>query len=128
VLVGPTPLAVAPLRLEELSLPMSSCRNAEVALKSGPRCFSYGDAQRLADARLAQAPLSFGSVVHLRFGGKQPCRPCMFERWPGRCTKSWLCDFCHCHASQKRREGPAPSVQRRSPGAKQTTARKPRGL
>merc|ERR1719362_214786 len=94
------------MRLEDQFLPQSCCDGiVHVPLKSGPRCLSLGDALRLSEARKSQAPLSFGSVLHLNWDGKIRCRPCMFERWPGRCTKSWLCDFCHLDVYDKQRDG-----------------------
>jgi len=98
VLVGPTHLAVKPFRLEDQALPQR-CGNGVIAvpLKSSPGCISLSDALRLAAVRAGQAPLSFGSTLHLCMGNVNLCRPCMFERWVGRCTKGWLCDFCHLH-------------------------------
>jgi len=103
VLVGPTQHAMKPMRLDDQTLPQKCCNGEvlHVPFNSGPRCMSLGDALRLSDAGAGQAPLSFGSVLHLNFGGKLPCRPCMFERWAGRCIKSWLCDFCHVDASDR---------------------------
>merc|ERR1712008_89000 len=103
VLVGPTHLAVKPLRLEDQTLPHTCCDGSIVhmPLMSGPRCMILSEAMRLSNARSWQAPLSFGSVLHLSMGKKASCRPCMFERWAGRCTKSWLCDFCHLDVSER---------------------------
>lgn len=103
VLVGPTHLAVKPLRLEDQTLPHTCCDGSIVhmPLMSGPRCMILSEAMRLSNARSWQAPLSFGSVLHLNMGKKASCRPCMFERWAGRCTKSWLCDFCHLDVSER---------------------------
>mmetsp|Transcript_38841 Transcript_38841/g.97599 ORF Transcript_38841/g.97599 Transcript_38841/m.97599 type:complete len:478 (-) Transcript_38841:173-1606(-) len=112
VIVGPTHLAVMPHRLEELWIPTSKGNlnaNTPVMIRSNPGQLSLGDTLRLSEARSAQAPLSFGSVLHLCRGDDAPCRLCMFERWAGRCSKKWLCDFCHCHAGQKRSRGGASS-------------------
>jgi len=113
VLVGPTDLAFAPLKLKDVWLPGEGPGGlcVPVPLRSGPSCLSLADAMRLSKARPGQAPLSFGSSVHLISRGSQPCRPCMFERWTGRCSKSWLCDFCHLHVGRKRRRNKA--VQQR---------------
>jgi len=104
VLVGPTHLAVKPFKLEDQALPQRFGQSGifAVPLQSGPGCLSLSDALRLADARSGRAPLSFGSTLHLCRGHDKLCRPCMFERWVGRCTKSWLCDFCHMHVSDKK--------------------------
>eukprot|EP00428_Durinskia_dybowskii_P039935 CAMPEP_0170270766 /NCGR_PEP_ID=MMETSP0116_2-20130129/35330_1 /TAXON_ID=400756 /ORGANISM="Durinskia baltica, Strain CSIRO CS-38" /LENGTH=392 /DNA_ID=CAMNT_0010521963 /DNA_START=1 /DNA_END=1179 /DNA_ORIENTATION=- len=107
VLVGPTKLAVAPYSMDDLWLPTAkgapegSSRN--VKLRTGTRQLAFSDAMRLTEGRTLQAPLSFGSVLHICHGADAPCRPCMFERWAGRCSKKWLCDFCHMHAGQKQR-------------------------
>jgi len=110
VVVGPTDLAVTPLKLEDLclfQLERHTGTMKRVPLVSNPRRLSLADALRLSQARPEEAPLSFGSTLHLNYGAGQPCRPCMFERWAGRCNKSWLCDFCHLHTVQKaRRDGP----------------------
>lgn len=106
VFVGPTHLAVLPFRLEDCALPDTEGPGNSVQfipLKSGPRCLSLADARRLEKGRPGQAPLSFGSTLHLTYGDSRSCRPCMFERWAGRCTKGYLCDFCHLHVAQKRR-------------------------
>eukprot|EP00418_Pyrodinium_bahamense_P067406 CAMPEP_0179084000 /NCGR_PEP_ID=MMETSP0796-20121207/37962_1 /TAXON_ID=73915 /ORGANISM="Pyrodinium bahamense, Strain pbaha01" /LENGTH=489 /DNA_ID=CAMNT_0020781413 /DNA_START=97 /DNA_END=1566 /DNA_ORIENTATION=- len=118
ILIGPTHLAVQPMRLEELSLPEfgrgSSLQKVPLTSMSRRLCFS--DARRLARMRPGEAPLSFGSTLHLNFGPGQPCRPCMFERWAGRCDKSWLCDFCHLHTVPRRRNGNAPRMRNRRQG------------
>lgn len=110
IIVGPTKMASMPFNLEDLSLPQGSLKGGSVEavpLKSSSRCLSLSDARRLSHARLEEAPLSFGSVVHLNHGPGHKCRPCMFERWAGRCSKSWLCDFCHLHEVQKVRQNGA---------------------
>jgi hypothetical protein len=108
IVVGPTHLSVSPMRLSDQWLPETS-RGSEsepscaMPVRSGPRSIAFQDIRRLSEARSADAPLSFGSVLHLAHGTNPYCRPCMFERWPGRCNKSWLCDFCHLHVRQKSR-------------------------
>mmetsp|Transcript_86355 Transcript_86355/g.278889 ORF Transcript_86355/g.278889 Transcript_86355/m.278889 type:complete len:379 (-) Transcript_86355:326-1462(-) len=118
VLVGPTQLSVAPHRLDEFFLAAQISDDGEVksgssiSIRSSPGSLSLGDIVRLSAARSAEAPLSFGSMLHLCNGEGGPCRPCMFERWAGRCNKKWLCDFCHLHVGHKRRRAgsaaPAP--------------------
>jgi hypothetical protein len=113
VIVGPTHLAVAPMRLEQQWLPQRSHGSdviTMVPIRSGPRCVTLLDIRRLSAARSVEAPLSFGSVLHLAHGPNRYCRPCMFERWPGRCNKSPLCDFCHFHVRQKRAPRSNPPV------------------
>lgn len=122
VIVGPTNMAVAPFTLEQLWLRTVSkgpCplgfgsatpQLVKVMLRSSPRQLSLSDALRLSEARSLQAPLSFGSVLHICQGDKAPCRPCMFERWAGRCSKKWLCDFCHLHTGQKQRRRDAGGI------------------
>mmetsp|Transcript_10339 Transcript_10339/g.24900 ORF Transcript_10339/g.24900 Transcript_10339/m.24900 type:complete len:275 (+) Transcript_10339:70-894(+) len=102
IIVGPTKMAAHGSKLRDLSIPQGYGQPA-VPLKSHRRCLAVSDALRLAAARAA-APLSFGSVVHAQT--RQPltrCRPCMFEQRPGRCRKSFLCDFCHLsHPSRQK--------------------------
>mmetsp|Transcript_81709 Transcript_81709/g.239875 ORF Transcript_81709/g.239875 Transcript_81709/m.239875 type:complete len:476 (+) Transcript_81709:132-1559(+) len=119
VIVGPTELAVQPMKLKDVSLPMQTGLSNNSVLKkpisSSPRCLSISDCLRLANVRPFEAPLSFGSALHLSCGPGHQCRPCMFERWAGRCNKSWLCDFCHLHTVQKaRRDGNGPRAQARA--------------
>lgn len=112
IIVGPTDLATMPFRLQDLSLPQRSRMHTGielVPLTSWSRCLSVRDAMALS--RVGEAPISFGSVVHLNYGVGNNCRPCMFERWKGRCCKRWLCDFCHLHA--KNRSHQAASSSRR---------------
>mmetsp|Transcript_22121 Transcript_22121/g.48911 ORF Transcript_22121/g.48911 Transcript_22121/m.48911 type:complete len:250 (+) Transcript_22121:61-810(+) len=99
VVIGPTYRATSGVPIDALSLAHTTQRGRQYfPIKSGPRCVSLGDVMRLSFARSRSAPLSFGSVLHLNFGGLQPCRPCMFEKQrSGRCRRSWLCDFCHMH-------------------------------
>ncbi|CAJ1416266.1 unnamed protein product [Effrenium voratum] len=59
------------------------------------------DVLRLSQADTSQVR-SFGSLLH-SCRTEAPCRPCMFERVPGRCKKAWLCDFCHLHSGRKRK-------------------------
>lgn len=105
VIVGPTNLAVMPSKLEALFLPDLCGGGPVVPVGSSSRCLRLSDTLRLSRARSGEAPLSFGSVLHLNYGAGQPCRPCMFERWAGRCNKSWLCDFCHLHTVRPDRSG-----------------------
>jgi len=105
VIVGPTHHASMPYDLQSLWLPRrdTSCLTMTRApLKSSPRLLAMSDTILLTNARRSGAPLSFGSVLHLVHGNGQHCRPCMFERWAGRCNKKWLCDFCHLHTSSKK--------------------------
>lgn len=106
IVVGPTHLSVAPMELSEQLLP-ERCHGTPlfrmVPVQSDISNIAFQDIRRLSEARFADAPLSFGSVLHLAHGANAYCRPCMFERWPGRCNKSWLCDFCHLHVRQKSR-------------------------
>mmetsp|Transcript_76402 Transcript_76402/g.177322 ORF Transcript_76402/g.177322 Transcript_76402/m.177322 type:complete len:122 (-) Transcript_76402:91-456(-) len=92
------------MKLEELTLPESNSGYGAVPVGSNSRCMRLSDALRLAKARSSETPLSFGSTLHLNFGATQACRPCLFERWPGRCIKSWLCDFCHLHTNDRRKK------------------------
>lgn len=69
-------------------------------LESRPGRLSLLDILRLSRAR-QEAPASFGSAQHLS-GEVANCRTCIFERFPGRCRKRWLCDFCHLHQWHKR--------------------------
>jgi len=107
VIVGPTQLAVQPMRLEDLWIPANPrFGEPKAPIRSGPYCLALSDVRRLSGARSDEAPLSFGTVKHLIFGSGRSgasCRPCMFERWAGRCNKSWLCDFCHLHMGQRHR-------------------------
>uniref|UniRef100_A0A6U6J1T5 Uncharacterized protein n=1 Tax=Zooxanthella nutricula TaxID=1333877 RepID=A0A6U6J1T5_9DINO len=78
----------------------------KIKMKSSADRLYLQDIILLSVLRPSGAPLSFGSVLHDPKqpvqGGSMQCRPCMFERWVGRCTKSWLCDFCHLHIGHKR--------------------------
>lgn len=98
VLVGPTPLASQPYQLDQVYIPGPE---GKVAIRSSARQLVLSDALRLTMA-WDQVPLSFGSAVHLAHGASPGCRPCMYERWAGRCSKRWLCDFCHMHVGTKR--------------------------
>lgn len=129
LVVGPTDLAVQPYRLEDLCLPdrLPSGHVVQAPLQSGPRCVSLRDMARLSAARPAQAPLSFGSTLHLNYGGPQSkCRPCMFERWAGRCTKSVLCDFCHMHENKGPRDGAAGAGGKR--GSRVVFGKRPKAI
>ncbi|CAE7254688.1 PKAR [Symbiodinium natans] len=94
--------------LRALSIPVGHGKPA-VPLKSHRKCLAVSDALRLKAAR-QNAPLSFGSVSHLQT--RQPlqnCRPCMFEQRPGRCRKSFLCDFCHLAHPNRQKVKPSPA-------------------
>jgi len=120
VLVAPTNMAVAPMTLDQLWLPTTiseadgTKKKANIRLQSNPRQLAISDVMRLAEARSLQAPLSFGSVLHMCHGDGAPCRPCMFERWDGRCSRKWLCDFCHLHVGQKQRRKDAGQKESRT--------------
>lgn len=104
VVVGPTYLSVAPMEFHQIHLNDFRLGDTPVAIRSGQKCLHLSDVTRLGQVR-QEAPVSFGSSRHAVFGPcKERCRPCMFERWPGRCTKAWLCDFCHLHAKKPRRD------------------------
>lgn len=94
IIIGPTSLAFGSLSPSTIELPSTGVEGT-AALKSHSKQLSVGDCLRLASAGTA-APMSFGSALHIT-GVEGRCRPCMFEHWPGRCKKSWLCDFCHSH-------------------------------
>jgi hypothetical protein len=106
VLVGPTEMAVGPtmqLLLRDLGLPNYHPDGSYdmIPIRSGPSMTLLSECGRLAACR-KEAPLSFGSAVHINYGhlSQDLCRPCMYERWPGRCAKSFLCDFCHFHVGK----------------------------
>jgi len=104
VVVGPTHLSVAPMEFHQIHLTDVRQGGTPVAIRSGQKCLHLSDVLRLGQVR-PEAPVSFGSSRHAVFGPcKEMCRPCMFERWPGRCTKAWLCDFCHLHAKKPRKD------------------------
>jgi hypothetical protein len=109
VLIGPTDMGVSglPITLQQLYLP-PFLRNgvpnfnadaSPVPIRSGPRRMILSEYLRLKHCR-PPAAISFGSAIHLNFGPDQGCRPCMYERRPGRCAKSFLCDFCHLHVGR----------------------------
>jgi len=96
IILGPTQLAACGTSLQDLFLPEDRHGSVyPVPIKSHGQCLVLSDALRLARARSVSAPLSFGSVAHLATRQPLQCRPCMFEQRPGRCRKSYLCDFCH---------------------------------
>mmetsp|Transcript_84491 Transcript_84491/g.185440 ORF Transcript_84491/g.185440 Transcript_84491/m.185440 type:complete len:630 (-) Transcript_84491:168-2057(-) len=114
VVVGPTDYAVAPMTFEGLWLPIepdtgqkggdqdATSAQKKVPIRSRGHQLFLSEALRLGNLR--SPPLSFGSTLHVSWGDAcSACRPCMFERWPGRCNKSWLCDFCHLHVGSPRR-------------------------
>jgi len=100
IIIGPTQFAVPGSRFEEVWIPEG---NKRYPVLSRPDRLCITDILRLS--RLVKdsgAPLSFGSLLHI-CGHQQKCRPCMFERVPGRCRKLWLCDFCHSHVGRRHR-------------------------
>lgn len=105
VLVGPTELLSAGLGLRNLALPAGGKSKKWVPLKSCPGFVALTDGIRLARAQSFAKPLSFGSTLHLMGQPIEMCRPCMFEQRPGRCKKSFCCDFCHVghHRPQARK-------------------------
>lgn len=109
VIVGPSELATGEQNISSFSLPedgnVGSKQQPWIPIQSNERVLCLSDVLRLGKARSMQAPLSFGSVIHLLGHKEPPCRPCMYEHWPGRCKKSWLCDFCHCPQYRKKYSG-----------------------
>jgi len=100
IIIGPTQFAVPASCFEELWIPEGNKRHP-VLSRHDRLCIT--DVLRLSRlVKDSSAPLSFGSLLHI-CGHQQKCRPCMFERVPGRCRKLWLCDFCHLHVGRKRR-------------------------
>eukprot|EP00930_Biecheleria_cincta_P042821 TRINITY_DN29460_c0_g1_i1.p1 TRINITY_DN29460_c0_g1~~TRINITY_DN29460_c0_g1_i1.p1 ORF type:complete len:585 (-),score=64.25 TRINITY_DN29460_c0_g1_i1:199-1953(-) len=95
VLVGPTELVSSGLGLCSLALPSGDKSNKLVPMLSRPHFVAVSDGIRLARAQSFAKPLSFGSALHLMGKPLELCRPCMFEQRPGRCRKSFCCDFCH---------------------------------
>lgn len=119
VLVGPTELVSANLGLCNLALPTGSGKSKNlVPLISRPHMVAVSDGIRLAKAQSFEKPLSFGSTLHLMGGALELCRPCMFEQRPGRCKKSYCCDFCHVgpHRSQARKAKNAAVAKMQSRG------------
>uniref|UniRef100_A0A6U6NXJ1 Uncharacterized protein n=1 Tax=Zooxanthella nutricula TaxID=1333877 RepID=A0A6U6NXJ1_9DINO len=96
IVLGPTHWAAAPHSLHDFQV-------NGVRMRSTMRTVSLIDILSLSsskvsmDERRAGSPLSFGSIVHILFGSRTHCRPCMFDRIPSSCTRQWLCDFCHVH-------------------------------
>ncbi|CAE8601136.1 unnamed protein product, partial [Polarella glacialis] len=107
IIVGPTIFAVQPKTFEEVWIP--DAKEGKAPVHSNVSVISLSDVSRLSSARTGQAVLSFGSLLHA-CGFGTLCRPCMFERIPGRCRKVWLCDFCHMHAGRKRRVTDHPTL------------------
>jgi len=104
--VGPSELANGGSSLSELSIPVKrkhAGKNIKpTPIKSTTECLVYSEIRLLTKARKV-APLSFGSAKHVSKKNDQPCRPCMFEsQKPGRCKRSWLCDFCHMNHPRSR--------------------------
>mmetsp|Transcript_24379 Transcript_24379/g.44741 ORF Transcript_24379/g.44741 Transcript_24379/m.44741 type:complete len:227 (-) Transcript_24379:68-748(-) len=93
VQVGPSFHSAHPLYLPNIRLP--STVRYPAPCQSNPRAVALSDVLRLTEVR--RPPASFGSAVHLIQGVGTACRPCMFERRAGRCSKAILCDFCHLH-------------------------------
>eukprot|EP00439_Symbiodinium_sp_Y106_P066982 s929_g11.t1 len=105
IIVGPTIHAVQPLTFEDLWIE-SSVPGEKCPVRSRSSVLSVSDVLRLRHTP-SETPepvqvRSFGSLVH-SCETRAPCRPCMFERVPGRCKKSWLCDFCHLHSGRKKK-------------------------
>uniref|UniRef100_A0A7S1RPY3 Uncharacterized protein n=1 Tax=Alexandrium catenella TaxID=2925 RepID=A0A7S1RPY3_ALECA len=99
IIIGPTDHAVRFNSFEEMGIPHQGVPRP---VQSRERAIYLSDVRGLTELGRGSAPLSFGSLLHVcchRF----PCRPCMFEKRPGCCRKSWLCDFCHLHARRDRR-------------------------
>eukprot|EP00747_Dinoflagellata_sp_TGD_P152668 gnl/TRDRNA2_/TRDRNA2_177328_c3_seq1.p1 gnl/TRDRNA2_/TRDRNA2_177328_c3~~gnl/TRDRNA2_/TRDRNA2_177328_c3_seq1.p1 ORF type:complete len:522 (-),score=51.67 gnl/TRDRNA2_/TRDRNA2_177328_c3_seq1:109-1485(-) len=94
VVVGPK-LAVVGGSLQDYALPDAKRANAVVPIVSNSRILAVSECLRLSKARGITCPLSFGSVQHFCNPLHRNCRPCMYERWAGRCVRKWLCDFCH---------------------------------
>jgi len=114
LVIGPTEFAASSSSsLSSLSIPVSKVKRRHAgrqrksnAIQSTSTCVLFSETQLLSKARKV-APLSFGSVQHLaaRPGQDVVCRPCMFEtQRPGKCKKSWLCDFCHMNHPRARVE------------------------
>mmetsp|Transcript_55066 Transcript_55066/g.131223 ORF Transcript_55066/g.131223 Transcript_55066/m.131223 type:complete len:189 (+) Transcript_55066:112-678(+) len=97
ILLGPSQTCTAPFLIHNLRLP--SRRRFPGPMQSNEDCIALSDILRLSEAR-SEFPLSFGSAKHIISGSGEHCRPCMFERRAGRCSKAWLCDFCHLHTKQ----------------------------
>jgi len=100
VVIGPSHFAFTPLGASDLPLPDG--RGGQVVMKSSAGAVCYSDVKRLTLVRRGpeRQPLSFGSALHLN-GHTDKCRPCLFERAPGRCRRLWLCDFCHMHEGRR---------------------------
>eukprot|EP00747_Dinoflagellata_sp_TGD_P171372 gnl/TRDRNA2_/TRDRNA2_205301_c0_seq1.p1 gnl/TRDRNA2_/TRDRNA2_205301_c0~~gnl/TRDRNA2_/TRDRNA2_205301_c0_seq1.p1 ORF type:complete len:395 (-),score=39.00 gnl/TRDRNA2_/TRDRNA2_205301_c0_seq1:149-1333(-) len=94
VVIGPK-LAVSSGTLRDYALPNMQEKLTSVSIQSSARTLTLSDCLRLSKARGAICPLSFGSVQHFVDPLRSTCRPCMYERWAGRCARKWLCDFCH---------------------------------
>mmetsp|Transcript_103113 Transcript_103113/g.204793 ORF Transcript_103113/g.204793 Transcript_103113/m.204793 type:complete len:494 (+) Transcript_103113:34-1515(+) len=106
IIIGPTQFAVQASCFEDVWIPAG---NKLHPVLSRPHRLFITDVIRLSGlVEDAGAPLSFGSLLHI-CGHQHKCRPCMFERVPGRCRKLWLCDFCHLHVGRKRRSTQEPS-------------------
>jgi len=104
IVIGPTKHAFGGHNPEEMWF--ASPNGDKVHVRSSASVLFFSDIQRLTKVRGCGQPASFGSMLHLC---SQECRPCMFERVPGRCRKLWLCDFCHLHMTRKHKK-PATSA------------------
>eukprot|EP00928_Gymnodinium_smaydae_P052731 TRINITY_DN3687_c0_g1_i5.p1 TRINITY_DN3687_c0_g1~~TRINITY_DN3687_c0_g1_i5.p1 ORF type:complete len:575 (-),score=83.42 TRINITY_DN3687_c0_g1_i5:425-2077(-) len=129
VLLGPTQMIGSPARLDELVLPPAGCGvNLEngVDATQGRKLRSSNSACALSDViwlsdiaeldlgRTKEAPISFGSIVHLSSSYSKNCRPCIFEKRLGRCVRGKGCEFCHLHAGQRYRPLTSGKSDRRS--------------
>lgn len=102
IIVGPTDHAVLPLSFEKLWI-----NDDSVAVRSRSKHLSVSDVLLLkSEPEPTNTVRSFGSLLH-SCRTEATCRPCMFERVPGRCKKAWLCDFCHLHSGRKKKKGSA---------------------
>jgi len=129
VLVGPSQLASAPWVINDLWLEgpakTPGGQPERIMITSTASKLLLSETRLLTLARPDGLPISFGSVVHLRFGKRQPCRSCMFEKSSTRsCRRSWLCDFCHLHTrgsgnNANLQPQPQPQQQQQQPQQKQ---------
>eukprot|EP00928_Gymnodinium_smaydae_P026239 TRINITY_DN20669_c0_g1_i3.p1 TRINITY_DN20669_c0_g1~~TRINITY_DN20669_c0_g1_i3.p1 ORF type:complete len:425 (-),score=30.64 TRINITY_DN20669_c0_g1_i3:159-1379(-) len=118
VLIGPTHMIGSPASIDELVLPPAGCGvdlSNGVDATQGRKLRSSNTVCALSDViwlskiaefdldRTKVAPISFGSIVHLSSSYSKNCRPCIFEKRPGRCVRGKNCEFCHIHVGQKYR-------------------------
>jgi len=111
IIVGLSDLTCCGATLSDFSLLEG---DTPVPIKSNSGCLFLSDVLRLTRAR-AEAPLSFGSVQHHATKLATSCRACMFEQRPGRCKKSWLCDFCHLRHPRREKASRAKQPRAASP-------------